>query len=311
MIKKSIVFLLTLGALFLLSVPTASASFTINGQPAPYNTADAVRVAVNQPVTVTSDDGQSYGWDFEYYQHAPDVVQQASGSSATWSYGTEGFNRIAQIQQGTVVSTGEVNVVSPEDAIPEDIELISSPSGPVPLEIRLRTTRRNLQAFCSGGCDGDYLGRTGPDGQGRYVHTYVLTKAAPELTLTVDAWNDEQADSIRDEFTLTVTGTKSPFMSARWSVSERGSRCVLRFRQGFEAIGSYKVTLRLSAKAGGMRQKESFRRKGSGQGKAKGKIVLNDRFLGRFPGSARAKVKLQFGGKTYRSKNPRELKTCA
>ncbi len=146
--------------LSVLFASTASAShigFTINGVP------DHQGYQCVAPCTVQAHDpdGGSYDWDFESDRHSTFVVQ-ATGNPVSWTYQQAGAYTITQRLPDGSLASASVNVIPAEESAPEDIELVSTASGTLPLELEFTTSRRQIRYLC-GGCRGEQLDRTGPD----------------------------------------------------------------------------------------------------------------------------------------------------
>lgn len=305
MFKRFIIAIL--GAILLSVVFSASvqaASFTMNGNDG------YIECAAPCHVEFQDLDPGSYEWDFDY--NSPGFDAMASGNPVNYTYTQLGMYQVVQQVNGQLEDSGTVNVLAPEDTVPEDIELVSPASGTLPMALRFQTTRRNLEAYCSGGCDGDYLGRTGPDGEGRYVHTFVLSKAPGNLEVTVQAWNSDVSAQVQDRFAITVTGKSNPFGQARWKVRSRGGKCQVKYRRPVTLDVPHTSVLKLKGAAGGQKVKKTFRiAERSGGSMVKGKLVLPPDLVSKLPGKATAKLKVRVGDITYPAKDVRKLRACA
>lgn len=301
--KKRTLFVTLLGILLCGGIAYAShVGFTINGQPGYYECSDPCTVKVADP-----DGGTDYQWDFDYASH-PSFTVQVTGNPVSWTYHEPGDYTIAQSTDGgQTISTGGVRVIPSEDSAPEDIEMLSPASGPVPRVLEFTTSRPEMDFGCGfGDCEMEFVERTQPGGSSRPYHHFLrLDDGKPSFELDTLAYSSGPAYAVRETFTITVTGQTDLFKArkARWRGADSGSRCIVKFKQRFRTSYDYEAKLSLVAKEPGLRVHKTVRKAGDeGGSRIRGKLSLHPEFVDRLPSRATAKLKVVVAGKPYRDK---------
>jgi len=291
-----------LSAVFASSASADHVGFTINGNPNGYTCTAPCSIEVYDP------DGGSYQWDFHANDGSFDV--QATGNPVSWTYPNVGSYVITQYD-GVSSADGFVKVIPKEDSAPEDIELVSPASGPVPRVLEFTTSRKEMDFFCTvGHCEMEFVKRSGPDGSGLYHHFLRLDDGRQSFELDVEAYNTGPAYAVRDEFTITVTGQTELFKErkASWKLVRKGSRCVVNFAQKFKTTFDYTARLKLVAKESNLRVGKTVRKiGGEGRSRIRGKLKLSPSEVEQLPVKAKARLKVVVAGKAFVARDARKI----